>query len=1051
MTATPEVILASAGTGKTFRLAGRFLKLLFQGVSPDAILATTFTRKASGEILDRVLSWLSLAIHDKEQLADLRKATDCFDETIINEKTCQSLLTQLIPCLDSFNVRTLDSFFVEAAKVYALELGMPTGLSICEEEEDERLRADALTKLFSQTKPKRMGSMLFHLSGMAPSRSVHDKSLELFKNALDILRNSEKDAWEAIQPGKGLLDVANFSTLLEKLEEVAVPVTLNGGPRKNYRSNKEKIISFLTEHAWKKFLNNRIVIRIRDQDNKFDGIDIPNEWKELMSPFISHAQNSLLGNLHARNSALCEFATLFRDSYQELKQRRASYRFEDFPNALADAQKLAENKHASFRLGRTIQHLLLDEFQDTSVTQWQVLKPIVERVISQREEGASIFCVGDLKQSIYGWRDGEPRLLGELGERKDLQKETMDVSWRSSQAILDAVNIVFGDLANNEVILNSNDHFLEEAKDWDETFSAHSSAKTSMLGKVVLRQNPEPSNADGSRAMSFRLASKRAQEIHEKNPAATIGILVRKRSSGNRIIKLLQDQGTHASGEGGNPLTDSQTVLAVLALLHLADHPEDSAAAFHVGSSFLGEEYELSTEQGSSDKLVCVAERIRKEVQEQGYGKWAETIFGLLDQSSMDKWNFKRMQQFVDLAHQYESKASLRCSHFVEFVRKKKVENPNSAPIKVMTIHQSKGLEFDVVILPELGEDVPGGRPDTLLTSRSNPGGNLEAVSFSLPKDLVPIHPTLERMYWERKKFLFREQMCVLYVAMTRAKHHLEMIVPALKETKSGFSFGQNLGSLLRAGFKTDPKSTIPILWQTPKQEKEWEKKAIGSVSQTSPQDPSLQLNKSERPRILPRRAPSSTTETKHTVSQLFTPDSSGAKLHGTLVHALFESVQWADHFECNDSDLLDSIRKLGGSEPEHNRAIEVFRNAMACPELRHHLSLESWPDVAEEELEILAESPFRRIAEQKGERVLMNGFIDRLVLQKNSSGEVIQAIIYDFKTDCLKEAGSLKKQEEHHEPQMAAYRDAVGARYGLKESCVSSQLIFTDLAKQPS
>jgi len=112
---------------------------------------------------------------------------------------------------------------------------------------------------------------------------------------------------------------------------------------------------------------------------------------------------------------------------------------------------------------------------------------------------------------------------------------------------------------------------------------------------------------------------------------------------------------------------------------------------------------------------------------------------------------------------------------------------------------------------------------------------------------------------------------------------------------------------------------------------------------------------------------------------------------------------------------------------------------------------LESWPDVAEEELEILAESPFRRIAEQKGERVLMNGFIDRLVLQKNSSGEVIQAIIYDFKTDCLKEAGSLKKQEEHHEPQMAAYRDAVGARYGLKETCVSSQLIFTDLAKQPS
>ncbi|MDP6850732.1 MAG: UvrD-helicase domain-containing protein, partial [Planctomycetota bacterium] len=823
MSKSSEVILASAGTGKTFRLAGTFLKLLFDGKMPDKILATTFTRKASGEILDRVLGWLALATGDKDELHDLRKATGCFDESIINEKTCEELLTRLVRNLDTFNVRTLDSFFVEAAKVYAFELGMSVGWTICEDVEDARLRSDALIELFATNKPEVLNNLLIGISEMSPMRSVHGGSLKLLKNSLDILRNSDKSAWEVIQPGKEMLSDSELASLQEAFSKLDIPKTGGGTPNKHFTKNHRLLADILAENSWPAFLSNSIVQNISKGEEKFARITIPEGWQNLLGCLIPHAKNMLLKRLHFRNQSLYEFLCLFQDSYHSLKHRSGSYRFEDFPKALAKEQKLADSKHSSFRLGRSIRHLLLDEFQDTSVTQWQVLQPIVERVIENRDK-TSLFCVGDVKQSIYGWRDGEPRLLQELGERQDLYIETMEASWRSSQTVLDAVNLCFGNLSGNEALMGTDSSFLSEAEKWDETFNDHVSAKPKLLGKVVLRQNPAPGNADENRAMAFRIAADRAEELQEKHSGASIGILVRRNASGNRIIKLLQDRGIPASGEGGNPLTDSKTVLSVLALLHLADHPGDSAAAFHVGSSFLAQEYNLSTEAQSEEKLIKVAKRTRRETQEKGFGAWTEGILKLAEQNELSEWDRQRMQQFIDLAYSYETKAGLRCSEFVDFVREKKVENPNSAPIKVMTIHQSKGLEFDIVILPELGGGIPGTLK-TLLTARPQSGSNLETVSFTASKALVSIHPILEKMYNAQKGFLFREQMCVLYVAMTRAKHHLEMIVPALKPNAAGDKkLNRNIGCLLRAAFPTELDSVEDVLWQSPTAKEEWRK-----------------------------------------------------------------------------------------------------------------------------------------------------------------------------------------------------------------------------------
>jgi ATP-dependent exoDNAse (exonuclease V) beta subunit len=122
-------LLASAGTGKTYQLSGHFLRLLFAGVPPERVLATTFTRKAAGEILDRVLSRLLDATRDCEKLAGLEDAVG----RPLERGECVALLARVSRRLDRFRVRTLDSFFVHVGRLFALDLGLTPDWALVDE------------------------------------------------------------------------------------------------------------------------------------------------------------------------------------------------------------------------------------------------------------------------------------------------------------------------------------------------------------------------------------------------------------------------------------------------------------------------------------------------------------------------------------------------------------------------------------------------------------------------------------------------------------------------------------------------------------------------------------------------------------------------------------------------------------------------------------------------------------------------------------------------------------------------------------------------------
>src|SRR5262245_61282871 len=189
------VIRASAGTGKTHQLATRFIGLLAAGARPDQILATTFTRKAAGEILDRVLSRLAAAADDdahRQQLAqDIGRS--------LARDDCRALLVTTVRQLHRLHVGTLDGYFIRVATQFGPELGLPPGWAIGDELIDAVLRDEAVEQLLATGRSADLLALVHALAKGATQRSVsrlvHDTVAGLF----DVFRDAQPVAWDALQ------------------------------------------------------------------------------------------------------------------------------------------------------------------------------------------------------------------------------------------------------------------------------------------------------------------------------------------------------------------------------------------------------------------------------------------------------------------------------------------------------------------------------------------------------------------------------------------------------------------------------------------------------------------------------------------------------------------------------------------------------------------------------------------------------------------------------------------------------------------------------------
>jgi len=1049
-----QLILASAGTGKTYQLTTRLLRLLFREVEPERILATTFTRKAAGEILDRALDRLVEAAEDPEKLKELREALDSPD---ITADRCRALLSKLVRGLDTLQVRTIDSFFVHLVRLFALDLELPPTWGIVDEGEAEILQAEAMQDVLEETPHADAIRLLRGLDSGAVGRSVHQKMLEYASRMRPVFLESAEGAWGRVDPGAKPSD-QELAAALVALPEAEVPTTKKGDRSKRWVDAVDEVVLAASSRDWETILTKGLGKALLAPEQTYYRVQIPDALAEQLAPIVRRAAYEFLATLRARNLATHSLLERFESSFSQRKRDRGAYRFEDLPLALSPRAACelpidARSLDMWFRLDSRVDHLLLDEFQDTSPIQWRILHKMASEIAADGTGERSFFCVGDVKQSIYGFRQAEPRLLAELSNLlPGLEEEEMHRSYRSSQVVLDTVNRVFSDVEDNAALTHPDAAaYLPGARRWQEGFREHTAARKLPGATFLVEAREKAEDESNDDTALLERAVERALLISEEAPHATVGILMRERKYIADLIHRLRQADVAASGEGGSELTDSEAVLAFVSLLHLADHPGDSAAAFHVGSSRLGGVVGLPKDAGP-ERRHEVSREVRSRLTGDGLGAFCADIRRrLAADGTWWEWDRLRFEQLCELAFAFDGKAGLRPSDFVDHVRSKRVESPSGAQVRVMTIHGAKGLEFDAVILPELHKKFIGRRTGPLV-DRPRPDGLIQTVSVSPRKETLAADENLMALYDETTARMFEDGLCTLYVAMTRAARRLDLIVPwsnPEKEIKIPCP-----ADLVRAAIPQDElhaPDAAGVVWSHPANAPGagWARDLepdSGESERVEPPLTQLALAPSGRPRTLPRRSPSSEEGGRLVRAEALFRDKSGAK-RGTLIHRWLEDLVWIEDFHLDEARALEIGVPFEPNPETRREALTALTRALQAEPVRSALSREHCGAPADAALEVSNEHTFSVVlADDSGEEQLWSGSIDRLVLARLGD-DVVWAEVLDYKTDILAEE-HLPDRVEYYRPQLETYGRVVAAQTGLAASEIRLGVVFLELGR---
>jgi ATP-dependent helicase/nuclease subunit A len=1039
------VIRASAGSGKTFQLSNRYIALLHRGVPPEKILAVTFTRKAAGEIFDRIVLRLAEAARDDERRRELAENIGV-DQLTAEE--CRSLVMSVVGALHRLRIGTLDSFFAKIAGSCSLEIGLPVGWRIVEEIVDSRLRDRAIVASLAGEGTSRVLALLSLLAKGEAIRSVSKLIRDTVQDLYSIARETDEAVWNRLPRVKGLA-ADELAAAVEQLKRISFS-------DKRFQTAVDKDLVALERENWAELVCKGLASKIIAGEEEYYKRPITTEVQAVYAPLIKHARAELVGMIARQTEATYQLLKHFGEHYRRFKLAHSALRFDDITHTLAQAQ-VADDRRVTFRLDAAIDHLLLDEFQDTSLSQWQVIKPIAQRVAGEGD-GTSFFCVGDVKQAIYGWRGGLAELFDAVKEQlPGVEELPLDTSYRSSQAVIDVVNRVFSRLDSHPNL----EKYEAAVKKWQQRFNTHSTARAELSGHVTLEACSAGKEGDDAAEAFEEFVANRIAEAYQRHPDMTIGVLTRTNASVLEIIYRLRGKGIPASEEGGNPLTDSCAVELLLSLVRLADHPGDTAAAYHIARSPLGKGFGLTSQEYRRTALV--SEKLRRELIDEGYGRaiqrWAD-----LAAAACDDRDRSRLQQLVELAYAYQADSTLRPSDFLDFVEQQRVSDPTTSAVRVMTVHQAKGLEFDIVFLPELDARMLGQSP-SIVSSRDGIGGLIDCVCRHTSEDVRALLPApTQKMFESSTEGQIGESLCVLYVALTRAIHGLHMLLAPIRENEKNFP--KTFAGLLRAALCHDNDAKSGVLYshgQADWYKREQERRAsTAPTRETSDLGAPLKIvlapSQVDRRRGLDRESPSrlegGSAGRIRWALELSDPKRDKAMLRGTVMHAWFEEIVWLNRSLPSDEQLMARLSVIRGvetlSEPEKKAWLRDFKQmlregetAQVLTEATYKATLpQRWAKLLTGEIVCQAKNewPFAVIDDGR----LLQGRMDRMVFLLRG-GEPIAADVIDYKTDAIttSRGETLGDRVEHYRPQVEAYRRTVSQVTCLPMDRVTAGLLF--------
>ena len=1025
------VLLASAGTGKTFRLTNRLLALYAADVPLRRILASTFTRKAAGEILQRLIVRLCEACACDEACARLADQIG----VAIDRADAVELCLRLLRHIDRLRISTLDSWFQERVQRAAFELGLPADWEVSDPQLEKRLGARALSRVLDRPRSSlEWSTLIADLKRGGAHSSVHAGLLESLGHAARLAREATSEAWD-FPPALADATQAAIDRALEQFEGLEVPPTKAGAPRKTFVAARTRIAQQVRDAAWSELGMHTLVHRVLDGSMQYDRTEVPPEWAECLRLFAQRSAHLAAAQIRAQNLALRSLVADFISELDTAMLRERRLSFDALPRMLA-------TQPGESAANSDVDHLLLDEFQDTSSLQWRALEHSVEAVLARA--CGSFFCVGDVKQSIYGWRDGNPLLLAQMSERLSLPSESLFESRRSSQVLLDFVNEVFGTLDDNQAL--ADDAARLAGKRFHADYVDHEAHDKTLDGRVrlwrCLRNQDDDSQAACERARLERAVAS-AQELRAAQPDWSLAFLVRSKKLIPVLLERLKASGLDASGEGGNPLTDSSAVNTALSLLEFADHPQDDYLVLHLATSPLAPHAGLSFPADARSRHAA-ALALRRKWLESGPAAFLARLESDV-RAHYGEFDQRRFAQLLAWAQTLEPDEPLRPAQFAQRLAMERVPDPSHSRIRVMSVHAAKGLEFDAVILIDLESVLGKGERSGLAVRRQggDPRAPYDVVTHTLPAAESPLLPQLQELQTASKSLRVQEELCVLYVALTRARAHLELVIddPGDNHAKNSCA-----GILLQAlGIDEFPPGALTwdSQWQAPLARSS---RAPGSAAPAPCVRSEACLRLRPAAWSLGSRVPS-----VHEGAKLAAPrasaecfqDHAAARQRGILWHAWLARIDWIEGGLPEAATLLDWSRAITPFAVSQ-REVAEFLAALSSAQLRAELSRDRAAlrlGAQTSELRLLREQRFAFVRAGEPGMEVVQGVLDRAVVSRAQG----RAEIVDFKSDALGacDEAALRERAESYRPQLELYREGLARLEGLEPERIGLRVCF--------
>lgn len=1040
MSVSSLMIRASAGSGKTYQLSNRFLALLAAGAEPSSMIALTFTRKAAGEFGDRILSRLAAGALEKsdELAAALRPVLHGDPETgmpglfggevdpELSRERFQALLQSLVGELDRVMLGTIDSFFVRIAKRFPFELGL-SEFQLLEEDAKQAEKARVLGRIFREV-PERQKEAFLGAFRLATHGKEQNRLCDLLDNFLEdhherYLGAPDREVWGNLglfwPDGCPWADVDDFAgaagAVLDLIETVEAEPKPHATWLKGWDAVAKWAESYQPGDGGKLPTAMSRMLGLLEDLAAGEAVDVFSKKEHLIQGRLAEAMTTLVGGYlrselearQARTKGIWAVLWAYESIYDREVRRQGRLGFSDITRLLAEGGLTTGGRaRLESRLDARYRQWMLDEFQDTSRSQWEVMEGLLDEVVQDPEGERSLFVVGDTKQGIYGWRGGEPRLFDELLQRpgwsQRLKEWGMQVSYRSQPEVLELANVVC-----DPAVLAGRFPDAAVAR-WK--YEKHRSAATREKGyAVVVDTGAEESVGEDEEDLSpvDRCLRQLFDEVRPVERGWSCAVLVRSNAKARKIVDFLRLEFPAMAVEMDAEIElacDNPLGVALLDWFRWLAHPKDLLARGHVARSPVGEFLASVHEAPEIQWQEC-----RRRMVEDGMaGLLGWLGDGLEAAEVLNPFLGARWEGILRAAVDYDESGRRDLDEWVSVLESlKQREYSGAGAVQVMTVHKAKGLEFDMVVMPDLG----GGAFDEPSKAKAldfrDAHGRIQGVILPPTRDLLTADPAVREWFDSWSADQCYERFCNLYVALTRAKRATYVLLPkAPKQASTARRFdlwmrdavGDEGGEVVWAG------NTFPVLWS--RGDAGWFAGKTGSRPDDEEGGGATRLG-----RATPRRERMTPSGAKKDVAKVVVGSPTG-KAFGTEVHAAFERVGWVDEEEPalrNDEagQLVSGTLAAEGIRPIFERGgrnVTLFR---------------------EQSVEAILDGKW------------LSGVIDRLHVHEG--GKRVEII--DFKTDAVDSAAELV---ERYAGQMEAYRRVMRQVY--PEAEVECLLLSTKL-----